>query len=77
MKNFCNFIFKRGENMAKEELHHCPKCGGAPKVRYSKPFTWIECKKCGYTTTKIPDYDRERDPESRAMVVEEWNGRLL
>ena len=60
--------------MSKEEIRHCPRCGGAPKVRYSMPFTWVECKKCKLQSLKIPDYGYEqRDPESRAIAIEDWN----
>ena len=59
--------------MAKEEIRHCPRCGGAPKVRYSKPFTWVECKKCKLAGLQVPDYEEERDRESREMAIEDWN----
>ena len=59
--------------MSKEELRHCPKCGGTAKIRYQMPFTWVECKKC-HLRSLIPDYGYEqRDPESRAMAIEDWN----
>lgn len=64
--------------MSKEELRHCPVCGSPAKIRYDKPFTWVECKKkCGAMTHKYPDYGEERDPAARAMAIEEWNEREL
>ena len=60
--------------MSKEELRHCPRCGGAAKIRYRIPFTWVECKKCHLQSETIPDYGCEqRDPESRAIAIEDWN----
>lgn len=64
--------------MSKEELRHCPFCGSPAKVRYNEGSTWIECKrKCGAMTHKYPDFGIERDPEARALAVEEWNEREL
>lgn len=60
--------------MSKEELRHCPKCGAAAKVRYSQPFTWVECKKkCGVATHQYPDYGEQNDPQARVNAIEEWN----
>lgn len=59
--------------MSKEELRHCPYCGAAAKVKYSAPYTWVECKKCGAATRQYPDYGEERDPEARQLAVEDWN----
>ena len=60
--------------MSKEEIHHCPKCGGAAKIKYEAPYTWVQCKKCKFCGEKIPDYGtEERDVESRAAAIEDWN----
>jgi ribosomal protein L37AE/L43A len=52
--------------MGKEELHHC-KCGGKAKVKNVDGYVWVECKKCGKTTSKYPE-------EMRELAVEDWNG---
>lgn len=60
--------------MSKEELRHCPRCGGTAKIRYQMPFTWVECKKCKLSSERIPDYGYDqRDSESRAMAIDDWN----
>lgn len=60
--------------MSKEEIKHCPRCGGAAKIKYEAPYTWVQCKKCKMQGNKIPDYGaEERDPESRALAIEDWN----
>ena len=60
--------------MSKEEIRHCPMCGGAAKVKYKDRYTWVECKKCHFTSDKYPDYsDEERDPDARANAIEDWN----
>lgn len=59
--------------MSKEELRHCPKCGGAAKVRYKTPVTWVECKKCHFRSAEYPDWDEQRDPQSRIDAIDDWN----
>lgn len=59
--------------MSKEELRHCPKCGGAAKVHYEEPYTWVACKKCHLSSAMYPDYGTARDPASREMAIEDWN----
>lgn len=59
--------------MAKEEIRHCPACGGAAKVRYHMGYTWVECKKCRLTSHSFPDWYEQRDPEARIAAIEDWN----
>lgn len=59
--------------MSKEELRHCPRCGGKAKVRYKQPYTWVECKKCGLASSPFPDWEEQCDPEARATAIEDWN----
>ena len=59
--------------MGKEEIRHCPACGGTAKVRYKMPYTWVECKRCGLMGAQISDWYEQRDPESRKAAIEDWN----
>lgn len=60
--------------MSKEELCHCSKCGAPAKIRYSQPFTWVECKKkCGQRSENFVDYEEERDSAAREAAIEDWN----
>lgn len=59
--------------MSKEEIKHCPYCGGAAKVKYQSGYTWVECKKCKKGSEKFPDWGEERDPIAREMAIDDWN----
>ena len=57
------------------KLNPCAECGGAARIRYRMPWTWVECKKkCGNHTSFYPDmgYD-QRDKDSRQLAIDEWN----
>ena len=53
--------------MSKEELRHCPYCGGKAKVKTADELVWVECKKCDECTTKYPE-------DARELAIAEWNG---
>lgn len=55
--------------MSKEEMRHCPSCGGAAKVRKNDESTWVECKKCGTKSNLYPNYIED----ARQYAIEDWN----
>lgn len=60
--------------MAKEELHHCPRCGAPAKIRTYDTYFAIECKKkCGVTTQHYPYNNDIIDCEAKLLAMEEWN----
>lgn len=54
--------------MSKEELRHCPKCGGKAKIKNSLGVVWVECKKCDNRTDEYPE-------DARELAVEDWNNQ--
>lgn len=60
--------------MAKEELHHCPRCGAPAKLRTYDNYFTIECKKkCGVTTQHYPYSGDIITNEAKYFAIEEWN----
>ncbi len=55
------------------ELKPCPFCGGKAKLRYSMPFSWVECTKCNASIDYKDRYEM-RDGEQKA--VDMWNMRV-
>lgn len=55
-----------------EKINPCPRCGGKAKIRYQKPFSWVECKKCGVTGTPVCDWWEETD--GKKLAIDFWNG---
>ena len=50
------------------------KCGADARIRYKKPFTWVECKKkCGMKTGCYCDIIGEPDPHSQLQAITAWN----
>jgi len=55
------------------KLNKC-KCGSDARVRYKKPYTWVECKnKCGVRTGVYCDIIGEEDAFSRKRAEQAWN----
>lgn len=57
-----------------DKLKPCPFCGSRATKRYIKPFSFVQCKKCGASTRIIPDYFEEADGKGEA--IEAWNMRI-
>lgn len=55
------------------KLKERPQCGGKGKIRYKKPYHWVECKKCDYMTDIFCDYYEENDYESKKAACDFWN----
>lgn len=53
------------------KINPCPRCGGRAKLRYRKPFSWVECKKCGASGTPVCDWWEETDGKEKAIAF--WN----
>lgn len=59
--------------MSELKLLLCPFCGGEARLRYLKPFGWVQCKKCGATSAAVSDYYEETDGKGQAVAA--WNRR--
>lgn len=55
-------------------INPCLRCGGAAKIRYRKPFSWVECKKCRAAGIPVCDWQEEVDGKDRAIDL--WNERM-
>lgn len=58
----------------REELLPCV-CGRMPKLRYTMPYNWVQCK-CGRHSNPFIDGYEQVDPESVAAAINDWNERV-
>lgn len=55
------------------ELKPCPFCGGKPKLRYRKPFSYVVCTGCKSSSELVCDSYEEGDGKADAIAA--WNRR--